>query len=144
MQIIGWAMPKQLMLVMLVLLVTVGCGTPSANTSPAPGSEASRSAGPKRIRAAIGGDPWTLSRIMNGNLGRVRGVNELELLLHAGLAVEDEQGSLHPILADAIPSLDNGLWKLLPGGRMETTWRIRPGATWHDGTPFTAEDLVFT
>jgi peptide/nickel transport system substrate-binding protein len=27
---------------------------------------------------------------------------------------------------------------------METTWTIRPGAKWHDGTPFTAQDLVFT
>ena len=43
-----------------------------------------------------------------------------------------------------MPTLDNGLWKLLPDGRMETTWKIREGATWHDGTPFTADDLVFT
>jgi peptide/nickel transport system substrate-binding protein len=27
---------------------------------------------------------------------------------------------------------------------METTWRIREGARWHDGTPFTADDLLFT
>jgi peptide/nickel transport system substrate-binding protein len=27
---------------------------------------------------------------------------------------------------------------------METTWKIRPGAVWHDGTAVTAEDLVFT
>jgi peptide/nickel transport system substrate-binding protein len=27
---------------------------------------------------------------------------------------------------------------------METTWKIRPQATWHDGTPFTADDLLFT
>jgi peptide/nickel transport system substrate-binding protein len=26
---------------------------------------------------------------------------------------------------------------------METTWRIRPGITWHDGRPFTTADLVF-
>src|SRR4030095_15173564 len=29
-------------------------------------------------------------------------------------------------------------------GRMETMWKIRPGARWHDGTPFTSDDLVFT
>jgi peptide/nickel transport system substrate-binding protein len=27
---------------------------------------------------------------------------------------------------------------------METTWLIRPGARWHDGTPLTSQDLVFT
>jgi len=26
---------------------------------------------------------------------------------------------------------------------METTWRIRAGVTWHDGTPLTADDVVF-
>jgi peptide/nickel transport system substrate-binding protein len=27
---------------------------------------------------------------------------------------------------------------------METTWRIREGARWHDGVPFTTEDLLFS
>ena len=26
---------------------------------------------------------------------------------------------------------------------MDTTWKLRPNVKWHDGTPFTAEDLVF-
>ncbi|MBM2812391.1 MAG: hypothetical protein HW416_3150, partial [Chloroflexi bacterium] len=43
-----------------------------------------------------------------------------------------------------VPSLENGLWKLLPDGRMETTWRIRDGAQWHDGTPVTSADLLLT
>ena len=43
-----------------------------------------------------------------------------------------------------MPTADNGLWRVLPDGRMETTWRIKENARWHDGTPFTADDLVFT
>ena len=39
---------------------------------------------------------------------------------------------------------DHGLWKLLPDGRMESTWQIRDGAFWHDGTPFSSEDVLFT
>jgi peptide/nickel transport system substrate-binding protein len=27
---------------------------------------------------------------------------------------------------------------------METTWKIRPNARWHDGAPFTADDILFT
>jgi peptide/nickel transport system substrate-binding protein len=27
---------------------------------------------------------------------------------------------------------------------METTWKLRPNARWHDGAPFTADDLLFT
>jgi peptide/nickel transport system substrate-binding protein len=65
-------------------------------------------------------------------------------LVHSGLSVSDDRGALQPALAEALPTLENGLWKLLPDGRMETTWRLRPGAQWHDGTPFTADDLRFT
>jgi peptide/nickel transport system substrate-binding protein len=43
-----------------------------------------------------------------------------------------------------VPTLANGLWKLQPDGRMEVTWKLRPGMTWHDGAPFTAEDFRFT
>jgi peptide/nickel transport system substrate-binding protein len=31
-----------------------------------------------------------------------------------------------------------------PDGTMDTIWTIRPNVKWHDGTPFTSEDLVFT
>jgi peptide/nickel transport system substrate-binding protein len=27
---------------------------------------------------------------------------------------------------------------------METTWKLKPGLQWHDGAPFTADDVVFT
>jgi peptide/nickel transport system substrate-binding protein len=65
-------------------------------------------------------------------------------LVHAGLTVRGEQRIRHPSLAEAVPSLENGLWRLLPDGRMETTWRIRDGARWHDGAPLTAEDVLFS
>src|SRR5581483_3281848 len=47
------------------------------------------------------------------------------------------------VLAEAVPTIENGLWKLLPDGRMDTTFTIRDGAKWHDGAPVTADDLVF-
>src|SRR6266571_3083446 len=27
---------------------------------------------------------------------------------------------------------------------MDTTWKLRPGVKWHDGAPFTADDMLFT
>jgi peptide/nickel transport system substrate-binding protein len=48
-----------------------------------------------------------------------------------------------PRLAEAVPTVENGSWKLLPDGRMETTWRIRDSAFWHDGTRVTSADFVF-
>lgn len=65
-------------------------------------------------------------------------------LVHTGLTVLGDQGVRHPRLAEAVPSLENGLWKLLPEGRMETTWKLREGARWHDGALLTAEDLLFS
>src|SRR5439155_17572422 len=34
-------------------------------------------------------------------------------------------------------------WQVFPDGRMETTYKLRPNLTWHDGTPLTAADFVF-
>ena len=45
-----------------------------------------------------------------------------------------------PYLATALPQLETDTWRVLPDGRMETTFVLRPGLTWHDGEPLTAED----
>lgn len=53
----------------------------------------------------------------------------------------EPDGRLSPNLAAEIPSVENG--GLSADG---LTWRIRlkPGVLWHDGQPFTAEDVKFT
>jgi peptide/nickel transport system substrate-binding protein len=76
--------------------------------------------------------------------GTVPGIGQFEMLVTAGLAVDDESGRLHAQLAEVVPTTENGQWELQPDGRMRVTWKIREGAVWHDGTPFTSEDLVFT
>src|SRR5207244_877039 len=42
-----------------------------------------------------------------------------------------------------LPAQDRGTWVVRPDGTMQTTYRLRPGITWHDGNPLTARDLVF-
>jgi peptide/nickel transport system substrate-binding protein len=102
-----------------------------------------RPAAPKRITVGVRGTAQVLYNKLNiGNAGL--GVSETEKLVHAGLGVQDDRDVLRPSLAEAIPSIENGLWVLLPDGRMETTWRIRPGVRWHDGTPLSIADLLFT
>src|SRR5207248_9897686 len=64
-------------------------------------------------------------------------------LLHAGLSVYDEQGAVQPRLAERVPTLENGDWAVTPDGRMELTWKLRPDAKWHDGTPLTGTDAAF-
>jgi peptide/nickel transport system substrate-binding protein len=48
-----------------------------------------------------------------------------------------------PYLAQVLPTLENGAWKVLPDGRMETTYALNPNATFHDGHPITARDFLF-
>ncbi|HEY3117154.1 MAG TPA: peptide ABC transporter substrate-binding protein [Chloroflexota bacterium] len=62
---------------------------------------------------------------------------------HANLTVFDPSGAVVPQIAQKVPSLQDGDWKLLPAGGMEVTWKLRPGAQWHDATPLTADDFVF-
>jgi peptide/nickel transport system substrate-binding protein len=62
-------------------------------------------------------------------------------IFYEPLAAYDNDGSLMPVLAAEIPTLDNG--GLGEDGR-SVTWKLKQGVTWHDGMPFTADDCVFT
>lgn len=64
-------------------------------------------------------------------------------LFNAQLAYQDEHEVYHPELVEALPQLGTDSWRVLPDGQMETTYRLKPNLTWHDGTPFSAEDFVF-
>jgi peptide/nickel transport system substrate-binding protein len=53
----------------------------------------------------------------------------------------DPDGQYFPVLAREVPTVDNG--GVSADGRT-VTWRLRDGVVWSDGTPFTADDVVFT
>ncbi len=48
-----------------------------------------------------------------------------------------------PYLAAEIPSVEKDTWKVLPDGRMQTIYTLRPNAVWQDGQSITAHDFVF-
>ncbi|MGD6630643.1 ABC transporter substrate-binding protein, partial [Xanthomonas citri pv. citri] len=48
-----------------------------------------------------------------------------------------------PVLATEVPTAANG-GVVANGSKMEVTWKLRDGVKWHDGAPFTAEDVKFT
>ncbi len=64
-------------------------------------------------------------------------------LFNAGLVMKDQHQVASPYLGEELPRLDTETWKVFPDGRMETTYRLKPHLTWHDGTPLSAEDFVF-
>lgn len=55
----------------------------------------------------------------------------------------DKTDTPRPMLAEEVPSVEKGTWTVQPDGTMETVWKIRPTARWHDGTPVTVTDFVF-
>ena len=62
-------------------------------------------------------------------------------IFYEPLAGWDLEGNLIPNLAAEIPTRANG--GLSADGR-SVTWKLKRGVTWHDGQPFTADDVVFT
>jgi peptide/nickel transport system substrate-binding protein len=61
-------------------------------------------------------------------------------LFYEPLANWDGDGNLKPVLAASIPGREDG--SLAADGK-SVTWRLKQGVTWHDGKPFTADDVVF-
>ncbi|MEA2640753.1 MAG: peptide/nickel transport system substrate-binding protein [Chloroflexota bacterium] len=135
---------KSLLVNVIVVLsfLAVACAPQKAGGLDATPAQ-QKAAAPKRIVAAIMGNANTVVNKMNP-ANYVAGIDTLQLLTVGFLVRNDRSGNPVPQLAQDVPSLQNGLWKLLPDGGMETTWKLRPNATWHDGTPMTAEDLAFT
>src|SRR5688500_11679869 len=93
--------------VALTFLLIAGCaprfGESGGQSSSSSGSQAAQAPSqPKRIVAAIRGDPRTLNGAISSTAGgsSVAGVPEIELLLTAGLAVMDERSQLIPHLAE--------------------------------------------
>jgi len=126
-------------------LLAVACGAP-AGSGAQDRSQALGLGGPKRAVIVIRGEPFSLSRDMASasSTGSVTGAAEVSMLLSSSLAtIVDGTTVGGLVLGEAAPTTENGLWKLSPDGQMETTWKLRQGAIWHDGAPVTAEDFVF-
>jgi peptide/nickel transport system substrate-binding protein len=131
-------------LLLPLFLLLAACASPQAPPAGQRGAaEEVKPATPKRIIAAIRGTTPILYRKLAVG-ATYSGLAYVERLVNAGLGTVDTQGGIQPQLAVAVPTLENGLWKLFPDGGMETSWKIKPTARWHDGRPVTAEDIVFT
>ena len=132
---------------LLGLTLVIGCA-PARPIDNQPQFQPGQSTGfaKKQIIVLARGEPYTLSRtISEAQPGAVAGIQEIAWLLNTRLG--DVQERLRVVgvrLADAAPTTDNGLWQVFPDGRMETTWKLRRDGRWHDGRPFTADDMVFT
>lgn len=79
-----------------------------------------------------------------GTVANGRRVQGLGQLTRRGLTVRQADGTRVAGLAEAAPTMTNGLVRLLPDGGMVVRWRLRDGALWSDGVPMSADDLEAT
>lgn len=127
------------------LFLAVGClpaaapgGFPpapgSGDGSPAVGSQKTITVSSLTPITAFGA--WDTSNA--GGTFAVHGVHT------SALITTDLQGNPTGQLLSRLPSLEDGTIAILPDGRMQTRWNLRPNVVWHDGMPVTADDLAFT
>jgi peptide/nickel transport system substrate-binding protein len=135
--------------VLLVLLVAaVSCAPPPTASRQAqePGSPSGQtpSASVQRTLVMIGGRAPDI--IASRPVRQIQGAGQPTATLrafNAGLALADERYRPRPYLAASLPQLNSESWKVFPDGRMETTFPLKPGLTWHDGRALDASDFVF-
>ncbi len=66
-------------------------------------------------------------------------------LVMLGLSDVDPEGKVFPELAAELPTIENGdVVMNEDAGTMTVTWKMREDVQWADGTPVTADDVIFT
>ena len=84
----------------------------------------------KTLRWAGRGDPQTMDPYsQNENL-----TNNINALVYDTLVLRDKDLKIIPGLATSWEPLNPTTWR----------FKLRPGVKFHDGTPFTADDVVFS
>jgi peptide/nickel transport system substrate-binding protein len=83
---------------------------------------------------------WQAPTLLNPHFANGTKDQDGSRVFYEPLAAFDPEGNLFPVLAQEIPSVENG--GLARDGK-SVIWKLKRGVTWHDGKPFTADDLVF-
>jgi peptide/nickel transport system substrate-binding protein len=83
---------------------------------------------------------WQAPTLLNPHFAVGTKDQEGSRIFYEPLAAWDSDGNLAPVLAAEIPEIENG--GVAPDG-MSVTWKLKKDVQWHDGRPFTADDVVF-
>jgi len=83
---------------------------------------------------------WQAPTLLNPHFAIGTKDQEACRLFYEPLAGWDQDGNLVPILAAEIPTTENDGLK---EDGLSVVWKLKQGVKWHDGTPCTADDLIF-
>jgi peptide/nickel transport system substrate-binding protein len=131
------------MLIALTLVLSA-CAAPAPTVAPtAPPATAVpptvTPAGPKR-GGTVTMVVWQEPEHLNVELSTMTVVDHVASMVVEGLTAVNEKGERYPLLATEVPTTANG--GVSADGKT-VTYKLRK-TTWHDGTDFTCDDLVFT
>ena len=132
-----------------VVLLGAACApqTNRAGSGPSSPSQAEAPRAPKVLTIAMQRELKDFTRFSGTAFGGGQpgsGNNQIAKIAHNYLAFEERgTGVIEPQLAAELPSVEKGTWLINPDGSMDVIWKLRPNVKWHDGTSFTASDLVF-
>ena len=84
---------------------------------------------------------WQAPTLLNPHFATGTKDVDASRVFYEPLVGYDPDGNLVPALAAEIPSVANGG---LARDGMSVTWRLKKNVAWHDGKPFTADDVIFT
>ena len=83
---------------------------------------------------------WQAPTLLNPHFAVGGKDQEGSRVFYEPLAAWDPEGNLVPVLAAEIPDFENGG---VAADGMSVTWKLKKDVQWHDGQPFTADDVVF-
>lgn len=84
------------------------------------------------------------AELFDGFIGNQSVELDVTSTIYCELVGRNDRWELYTELAEKVPSLKDGDWQLLPGGKMKVTYRLKRGFKWHDGKPVTTADFVWT
>ncbi|HEY3116729.1 MAG TPA: ABC transporter substrate-binding protein, partial [Chloroflexota bacterium] len=122
-------------------LLLAACTQPALTTSGG-GSAPQAPATPKVLTIALQREPADFGEFVTSST-TAGGASNVVPIVNDPLTYTDDKGVNHPLLAAAMPSIEQGTWKIFPDGTMETTWKLRPNVKWHNGAPLTPADFEF-
>jgi peptide/nickel transport system substrate-binding protein len=131
-------------LLILVSAILASACAPAAPAGSSSSVERPVAAAPKVLTVGIQQEPTTLVGFVATTQRLGGGAPNVYYMVHDDLLVENDRGAYEARLVREQISVEKGTWKVNPDGSMETTWTLLPNIKWHDGTPFTANDLLFT
>src|SRR4029453_8811577 len=83
---------------------------------------------------------WQAPVLLNPHLSPGTKDVDASRIFYEPLCSFDPDGNLLPVRAAEVPTLQNGG---ISKDGTSVTWRLKKDVAWHDGKPFTADDLVF-